>query len=68
MFKASITIHKSPKGKLTVLSCSENADKAVNSYVGCSEEGEVQLIIRGRIAKQKKVSKRLKRVSTAKDK
>jgi len=55
MFKPSLTVHKSPKGKLTVLSVSENADEAVKSYVECKEAGEVQLIVRGQLQKQKKI-------------
>jgi hypothetical protein len=54
-FKASATIHKSPKGALKVLACSEDADEAVNAYVDCKDAGEVQLIIAGRLQKQKKI-------------
>jgi len=55
MFKPSLTVHKDPKGKLTVLVCSENADKAIEAYKACKDPGEVQLIQRGHFQKQKKV-------------
>lgn len=55
MFKASIAIHKTPAGVLNVLACSEDADGVVEAYNGCKDAGEVQLIVRGRLQKQKKV-------------
>tara|TARA_R110002020_G_scaffold308125_2_gene523873 strand:+ start:733 stop:942 length:210 start_codon:yes stop_codon:yes gene_type:complete len=55
MFKPSITVHKSPEGKLTLLALSEDADDTVNAYHNCKEEGEVQLIVRGQLQKQKKI-------------
>lgn len=55
MFKPSLTIHKSPKGKLSVLSLSEDADDAVKAYVECADEGEIQLVVRGQLQKQKKI-------------
>ena len=55
MFKASIAIHKAPSGVLNVLACSEDADGVVEAYNGCNDAGEVQLIVRGRLQKQKKV-------------
>ena len=55
MFKPSLTVHKSPKGKLTVLVCSEDAGKAIDAYKACKDPGEVQLIQRGHFQKQKKV-------------
>lgn len=55
MFKASIAIHKSPSGVLKVLACSEDSDDVVGAYSACNDAGEVQLIIRGRLQKQKKV-------------
>jgi len=55
MFKPSLAIHKSPKGKLTVLALSEDADDAAKAYAECKESGEVQLIIRGQLQKQKKI-------------
>ena len=56
MFKPSLTVHKDPKGKLTVLVCSEDADKAIQAYKACKDPGEVQLIQRGHFQKQKKVA------------
>ena len=55
MFKPSLTVHKSPKGKLTVLVCSEDAEKAIDAYKACKDPGEVQLIQRGHFQKQKKI-------------
>jgi hypothetical protein len=55
MFKASVTIHKAPSGALKVLACSEDADGVIEAYNDCKDAGEVQLIIRGRLQKQKKV-------------
>ena len=55
MFKPSLTVHKSPKGKLTVLCVSEDADDAVKAYVDCKDAGEIQLIVRGQLQKQKKI-------------
>lgn len=55
MFKPSLTVHKSPKGKLTVLVLSEDADKAIKAYKACTDPGEVQLIQRGHFQKQKKI-------------
>ena len=54
-FKASITIHKSPKGKLTVLEASEDADKCLQSFIGCKEPGELQYHRSGRLEKSKKI-------------
>jgi len=55
MFKPSLVIPKSPKGKLTVLALSEDADDAAKAYAECAEEGEIQLVIRGQLQKQKKI-------------
>ena len=55
MFKPSLTVHKSPKGKLTLLALSEDADDAVTAYANCTDEGEAQLIVRGQLQKQKKI-------------
>lgn len=55
MFKASLAIHKSPKGKLTVLACSEDADDALNAFNECKDEGSVQLIIRNQYQRQKPI-------------
>ena len=55
MFKASLTIHKSLKGNLKVLACSEDADDAVEAFNACNDSGEIQLIIRGHVQKQKKI-------------
>lgn len=55
MFKASVTIHKAPSGALKVLACSEDADDVIEAYNDCKDAGEVQLIVRGRLQKQKKV-------------
>lgn len=55
MFKASVTIHKAPGGALKVLAVSEDADDVLQAYDDCSDAGEVQLIVRGRLQKQKKV-------------
>ena len=55
MFKPSLTVHKDPKGKLTVLVCTEKADEAIKAYRGCSKPGEVQLIQRGHFQKSKKI-------------
>jgi len=55
MFKPSLTVHKSPKGKLTVIVCSEDANKAIDAYKACTDPGEVQLIQRGHFQKQKKI-------------
>jgi len=56
MFKASLTLHKSPKGKLTVLELSEDAEKCLKAYQTCKEPGEIQYIRAGRIEKQKKIA------------
>lgn len=56
MFKASLAVHKSPKGAVKVIACSENADVAVDAYVNCKDAGEIQLIIAGRLQKQKKIA------------
>jgi hypothetical protein len=56
MFKASLTLHKSPKGKLTVLELSEDAEKCLKAYQTCKEPGEIQYIRAGRIDKQKKIA------------
>jgi hypothetical protein len=55
MFKASVAIHKAPDGAVSAIACSENADDVVSAYNACNDAGEVQLIIRGRLQKQKKV-------------
>ncbi len=65
MFKPSLTIHKTPKGKLSILSLSEDADDAVKAYVECAEEGEIQLVIRGQLQKQKKIDAPAKRTKKA---
>ena len=65
MFKPSLTVHKSPKGELTVLVCSEDADKAIEAYKACKDPGEVQLIQRGHFQKQKKIAAQ-KKVEKAK--
>ena len=54
-FKPSLTIHKSPKGALSVLACSEDADDAVKAFEGCADAGEIQLIIRGQLQKARKI-------------
>lgn len=54
-FKASLALHKAPSGKLSVLSCSEDADNAVKAFEACKDPGEIQLIIRGQLQKQRKV-------------
>ena len=56
MFKPSLTVHKSPKGVVKVLVCSESAGEAIDAYKACSEPGEVQLIQRGHFQKSKKVA------------
>ena len=55
MFKPSLTVHKDPKGKLSVLVCSENAGEAIAAYRECQNLGEVQLIVRGHYSKHKKI-------------
>lgn len=55
MFKPSLTVHKSPKGKLKVLVCSEDAGEAIKAYDACEDPGEVQLILRGHYQKSKPV-------------
>ena len=55
MFKASLTIHKSPKGDLKILALGESAVDAVAAYNACDIPGQVQLIIRGHVQKQKKI-------------
>jgi len=66
MFKPSLTVHKSPKGKLTVLVCSEDAVKAIDAYKACTDPGEVQLIQRGHFQKQKKIAAPAKKKATKK--
>ena len=63
MFKPSLTVHKDPKGKLTVLVCSENADEAITAYKACTDPGEVQLIQRGHFQKGKKIKAPEKKVA-----
>ena len=67
MFKTSLTVHKSLKGKLTVLVCSEDADEAIQAYKVCKEPGEVQLIQRGNLQKQKKIRSGIAGVSVQPD-
>ena len=55
MFKPSLTIHKTPKGSVSVICVSEDADDAVKAYVECKEAGEIQLIVRGQLQKQKNI-------------
>jgi|9_EtaG_2_1085328.scaffolds.fasta_scaffold80235_1 hypothetical protein len=55
MFKPSLTVHKSDKGELSVLVCSEDAGEAIAAYRECENPGEVQLIIRGHYSKHKKI-------------
>lgn len=55
-FKPSVTIHKSAKGILKVLACSEDADDAVKAFETCKDAGEVQLIVRGQLQKQRKIA------------
>ena len=55
MFKPSLTIHKTPKGSVSVICVSEDADDAVKAYVECKEAGEIQLIVNGQLQKQKKI-------------
>ena len=55
MFKPSLTVHKSPKGVLKVLVCSEDANEAIDAYKACTDPGEVQLIQRGHFQKQRKI-------------
>ena len=63
MFKASLTIHKDPKGKLEVLAVSENADVALKAFLSCDKPGEVQYQRAGRIEKQKKIDAPVKKAT-----
>ena len=63
MFKASLTIHKDPKGKLEVLAVSENADVALKACLSCDKPGEVQDQRAGRIEKQKKIDAPVKKAT-----
>ena len=54
-FKASLAIHKAPSGAISVLACSEDADDAVKAFEACSDAGEIQLVIRGNVQKQRKI-------------
>ena len=55
MFKPSVTIHRSEKGVVKVLECSEDAGKCLDAYKSCTESGEVIYIRKGHLDKMKKV-------------
>ena len=55
MFKPSATIHRSAKGVVKVLECSEDAGKCLDAYKGCKEAGEIVYLRKGHIDKMKKV-------------
>ena len=55
MFKPSVTIHRSAKGVVKVLECSEDAGKCIDAYKACKEAGEVIYIRKGHLDKMKKV-------------
>ena len=55
MFKPSVTIHRSAKGVVKVLVCSEDAGKCLDAYKSCIEPGEIVYIRKGHTDKQKKV-------------
>ena len=55
MFKPSVTIHRSSKGVVKVLECSEDAGKCLDAYKACEEPGEIVYIRKGHVDKQKKV-------------
>ena len=55
MLKPSVTIHRSEKGVVKVIECSEDAGKCLDAYKTCTEPGEVVYIRKGHIDKMKKV-------------
>jgi len=55
MFKPSVKIHRSAKGDVKVLECSEDAGKCLDAYKACEEPGEIVYIRKGHTDKQKKV-------------
>jgi len=55
MFKPSVTIHRSAKGVVKVLECSEDAGKCLDAYKSCTEPGEIVYIRKGYTDKMKKV-------------
>ena len=55
MFKPSATIHRSAKGVVKVLECSEDAGKCLDAYKSCKEAGEIVYLRKGHIDKMKKV-------------
>ena len=55
MFRPSVTIHRSAKGVVKVLECSEDAGKCLDAYKTCQEPGEIVYIRKGHTDKQKKV-------------
>lgn len=63
MFKASLTIHKDPKGKLEVIAVSEDAEITLKAFVSCDKPGEVQYHRHGRIEKQKKIDAPVKKAT-----
>jgi len=55
MFKPSATFHKSPKGVLKVIECSEDASVCLAAYKACTEPGEVIYVRKGNVDKFKKI-------------
>jgi hypothetical protein len=55
MLKPSVTIHRSAKGVVKVLECSEDASKCLDAYKACEEPGEIVYIRKGHTDKQKKI-------------
>ena len=55
MFKPSATFHKSPKGDITVIECSEDANVCLGAYKACTEPGEVAYFRKGHLDKFKKI-------------
>ena len=66
MFKPSATIHRSPKGVVTVLVCSEDAGKCLDAYRTCTESGTVVYIRKGHTDKSKKVESKEELAAKAK--
>jgi|11BtaG_2_1085332.scaffolds.fasta_scaffold150495_1 hypothetical protein len=54
MLRPSATFHKSPKGVLKVIECSEDASVCLAAYKDCTEPGEVTYIRKGHFDKFKK--------------
>lgn len=66
MFKPSATIHRSSKGEVKVIVCSEDAGKCLDAYRTCTDPGTVVYIRKGHLDKSKNVESKAQLEAKAK--